>query len=252
MHINEISDNIRSDAQQEDQLLLGDGQLDHVVDGELVRLAGQGDAQAFTAIMRKYNRLMFRSVRGVVHDDAEAQDVVQDAYLRAFGAMSQFRGEASLGTWLVRIAIHSALDAQRKRGRHVRLDDMDDQERQALEDRMAIQSEMAAQPDVLAERSQLAILLQRSVDSLPPIYRSVFVLRAVEEMSVQDTAACLQVSEDVVKTRYLRARSMLRDALGAQLEPHIPGVYAFAGARCEAVVRHVLAQLQAQGRLAAA
>ncbi|TAK90855.1 MAG: RNA polymerase sigma factor [Aquabacterium sp.] len=239
-------------SDKEDNILLPDTQLDHVVDGELVRLAGQGDAQAFTAIMRKYNRLMFRSVRGVVHDDAEAQDAVQDAYLRAFGALPQFRGEASLGTWLVRIAIHAALDAQRKRGRHVRLDDMDEQERQALEDRMAIQADASAQPDALAERSQLSVLLQRSVDSLPPMYRSVFVLRAVEEMSVQDTAACLQVSEEVVKTRYLRARTMLRDALGAQLEPHIPGVYAFAGARCEAVVRHVLAQLTSQGRIAAA
>lgn len=223
--------------------------VDQLVDGELVGLATQGEPLAFTAIMRKYNRLMFRSVRGVVHDDAEAQDVVQEAYLRAFTSLHQFRADAALGTWLVRIAIHAALDMQRKRGRYVRLDDMAEAERVAVDATMADQPDAMNRPDTLAERGQIAILLQRAIDSLPPIYRSVFVLRAVEDMSVQDTAACLQVSEAVVKTRYLRARAMLRDALGAQLEPHIPAVYAFAGTRCEAVVRHVLAHLQRLGQV---
>lgn len=224
-------------------------QVDQLVDSELVRLATQGDPLAFTAIMRKYNRLMFRSVRGVVHDDAEAQDVVQEAYLRVFTSIRQFKADAALGTWLVRIAINAALDGQRKRGRYIRIDDMAEPDRLSLDERMAAQPDAMSQPDALAERGQIGVLLQRAVDSLPPIYRSVFVLRAVEDMSVEDTAACLQVSEAVVKTRYLRARAMLRDALGAQLEPHIPGVYAFAGARCEAVVRHVLGQLKRLGRL---
>ena len=92
-------------------------------------------------------------------------------------------------------------------------------------------------------------LLQRAIDSLPPIYRSVFILRAVQELSVGETASCLQVSDAVVKTRYLRARSMLRDALGAQVEAHANDVYAFAGERCDAVVARVLAELQRQGRL---
>ena len=226
-----------------------DPQVDQLVDGELIRLAGLGDPLAFTAIMRKYNRLMFRSVRGVVQDDNEAQDVVQEAYLRVFTSIPQFRLESALGTWMVRIAINTALDAQRKRGHHIRLDDMAEPERLALDERLAMQSDVASQPDNLAERAQIGILLQRAIDSLPPLYRSVFMLRAVEEMSVEDTAACLEVSQAVVKTRYLRARAMLRDALGAQIEPHIQGTYAFAGARCEAVVRHVLAQLALSGRL---
>ena len=90
-------------------------------------------------------------------------------------------------------------------------------------------------------------LLQRAIDGLPAKYRSVFILRAVQEMSVDETAACLELSDAVVKTRYLRARSMLRDALGAQAEAHAHDVYAFAGARCDAVVAHVLAALQRQG-----
>ena len=104
-------------------------------------------------------------------------------------------------------------------------------------------------PDAQLERDQMRALLQRAIDSLPPIYRSVFILRAVQEMSVDETASCLQVSDAVVKTRYLRARSMLRDALGAQVEAHAPDVYAFAGARCDAVASHVLAELRHQGRI---
>lgn len=106
-------------------------------------------------------------------------------------------------------------------------------------------------PDTQAELGQLRTLLQRAIDSLPPIYRSVFILRAVEEMSVDEAASCLQVSDAVVKIRYLRARSLLRDALGTQVEAQAQNVCAFAGARCDAVVAHVLAELQRQGRIRA-
>ena len=114
---------------------------------------------------------------------------------------------------------------------------------------MAFNAPASESPDTQAERNQTRALLQRAIDSLPAIYRSVFILRAVEEMSVDETASCLQVSDAVVKTRYLRARSLLRDALGAQAEAHAHHVYAFAGARCDAVVAHVLAELQRQGRI---
>ena len=114
---------------------------------------------------------------------------------------------------------------------------------------MAFNAPATAAPDALAERSQMRALLQRAIDSLPPIYRSVFILRAVQELSVDETAFCLQVSDAVVKTRYLRARALLRDALGAQVEAHAHDVYAFAGARCDAVVAQVLMQLQRQGRI---
>ena len=219
-------------------------------DNDLVVRAGRGDAAAFEAIMRRHNRLLFRSARGVVGDDAEAQDVVQETYLRAFSTLASFRGECALGTWLARIAIHVALDVQRRRGRAVRLDDTQDLASEpAMEHMMAFNAPATDAPDTQAERSQMRVLLQRAIDSLPVIYRSVFILRAVEEMSVDETAACLQVSDAVVKTRYLRARSMLRDALGAQVEAHAQDVYAFAGARCDAVVAHVLTALQRQRRI---
>lgn len=219
-------------------------------DGELVARAGRGEAQAFEILMRRYNRLLFRSARGVVGDDAEAQDVVQETYLRAFSSLSSFRGDCALGTWLARIAINVALDVQRKRARTVPIDDAFDVGIEpAMEHTMAFNAPATAAPDTQVETRQMRALLQRAIDSLPPIYRGVFILRAVQEMSVDETASCLQVSEAVVKTRYLRARSMLRDALGAQVEAHAHDVYAFAGARCDAVVAHVLAQLNRQGRI---
>ena len=221
-----------------------------LTDAELVARAGLGDALAFETIMRRHNRLLFRSARGVVGDDAEAQDVVQETYLRAFSTLTSFRGASALGTWLARIAINVALDVQRRSGHAVQLDDTQDLDTEpAMEHMMAFNAPADDAPDTQAERSQMRALLQRAINSLPVIYRSVFILRAVEEMSVDETASCLQVSEAVVKTRYLRARSMLRDALGTQVEAHTQDVYAFAGTRCDAVVAHVLAELQRQGRI---
>jgi RNA polymerase sigma-70 factor (ECF subfamily) len=218
-------------------------------DAELVARAGGGEAAAFETIMRRYNRLLFRSARGVVGDDAEAQDVVQEAYLRAFSSLGSFRGDCELGTWLARIAIHVALDAQRKRSRSVPIDERQDLGAEpATEHMMAFNAPAAAHPEVQVERGQVRALLQQAIDSLPPMYRSVFILRAVQEMSVGEAAACLQVSDDVVKTRYLRARAMLRDALGARVEALAHEVYAFAGDRCDAVVAQVMAELQRQRR----
>jgi RNA polymerase sigma-70 factor (ECF subfamily) len=219
-------------------------------DAELLERAGHGDAAAFELIMRRHNRLLFRSARGVLGDDAEAQDVVQETYLRAFARLETFRGESALATWLARIAINLALDAQRRRGRAVPIDDAAEFADASFEGQtMASDAPSNDTPDAAAERGEVRVLLQRAIDRLPPIYRSVFMLRAVEEMSVEQTAACLQVSDAVVKTRYLRARALLRDALGAQIEPYMTQAFSFAGARCDAVVAGVLESLQRDGRL---
>ena len=220
-------------------------------DGELVARAGRGEALAFELIMRRHNRLLFRSARGVVGDDAEAQDVVQETYLRAYSLLGTFRGECALGTWLARIAINVALDVQRKRGRSVPIDEsLDFGAEPAMEHAMAFNAPATAAPDIQAEAVQMRSLLQRAIDSLPPIYRSVFILRAVQELSVDETAECLGVSAELVRTRHLRARALLRDALGARVEAHAQSVYDFAGARCDAVVAAVLAHLRGNGSLA--
>lgn len=219
-------------------------------DRELITRAGGGDIAAFELIMRRHNRLLFRTARGIVPDDAAAQDVVQDTYLRAFTGHASYRGEAALGTWLSRIAINLALDAQRKTGRQLQLDETQDvAEEPSAEHAMSFSAPQGDAPDALAERAQMRELLRSAIEQLPPIYRSVFILRAVEEMRVDETAFCLGVSEDVVKTRYLRARSLLRDALGARIEAHAADVFEFAGERCDTVVNHVLGVLRQQGRI---
>lgn len=217
-------------------------------DSELVSRAGAGDASAFEAIMRRHNRLLFRTARGIVDDDAEAQDVVQEAYLQAFTALQSFRGDASLGTWLVRIAINVALSAQRKKGRQVQLDERAELANEpSPENEMAFSTSASESPDALADRSEVRELLQDAIAGLPVIYRSVFILRAVEEVSVEETAFCLGVSADTVKTRFLRARVMLRDVLGVQMQSYAQSTFMFAGARCDAVVGNVLSKLHAKG-----
>lgn len=219
-------------------------------DVELALSAASGNATAFETIVRRNNRLLFRTARGVVPDDAEAQDVVQETYLHAFTNLGSYRGDAALGTWLARIAINVAVSSQRKKGRLIQL-----QESSAAAEESPVEHEMPLytpddeSPDAMAERKEVRQLLQTSIEDLPVIYRSVFVLRAVQEMSVQETAFCLSISEDVVKTRFLRARAMLRDSLATRAESCARDTFAFAGAKCDAVLAHVMAELLRRGLL---
>ena len=221
-------------------------------DPDLVAQARAGSAAAFELIMRRHNRLLYRTARGIVNGEAQAQDVVQETYLRAFTRLDSFRNEAALGTWLARIAINVALDTVRREGRHISLNEeaQPGTETPLTEPVMSMNAPHASHAeaaDAAAERGQMRGLLQEAITQLPPLYRSVFVLRAVEEMSVDETALCLNVSADVVKTRYLRARALLRDALGARIEAHSAHVFAFDGAHCDAVVGRVLLALRQQG-----
>jgi RNA polymerase sigma-70 factor (ECF subfamily) len=210
-------------------------------DVQLALSAAAGNAMAFETIVRRHNRLLFRTARGVVADDAEAQDVVQETYLRAFTHLQGYRGDSSLGTWLARIAINVALTSLRRKGRLVQLEESDD----AAEPEHAMHTPTPDSdgPAGMAERHELRDLLQACIEELPVIYRSVFILRAVEEVSVEETASCLGVSPDVVKTRFLRARAMLRERLAARAESGLRETFAFAGARCDAVLAHVMAEL---------
>jgi RNA polymerase sigma factor (sigma-70 family) len=220
-------------------------------DVQLALSAAAGEPAAFETIVRRHNRLLFRTARGVVDDDAEAQDVVQETYLRAFTNLRAYRGDSALGTWLARIAINVALTAQRRKGRLVQFDvrDDDDEAPPQPEYAMPFRTTDDERPDESAHRQELRVLLQASIADLPPIYRSVFILRAVEELSVQETAFCLGVSEDVVKTRFLRARALLRERLAVRVESGLEQTFAFAGARCDAVLAHVMSELAQRGLL---
>lgn len=216
---------------------------------ELLAALRRHDAQAFEQLMRRYNRLLFRAARGIVADDAEAQDVVQDTWLRAFTGLAAFRGEASLATWLTRIAINQALAQQRKLGRLVPWDPdapMEDSD-MAFHPDSHPETGIAASPEQEAVRMQLRRQLSEAVDALPAIYRSVFMLRAVEGLGVEDTALALGVSIDVVKTRFLRARAMLRATLQSDPVLLAPDLHHFDGRRCDDMVGTVLAHLRAAG-----
>lgn len=225
--------------------------VDATTDADLVASARAGTASAFEVIMRRNNRLLFRTARGVVPDDAEAQDVVQETYLRAFTSLDSFRSEAALSTWLARIAINVALTAQRKRRRLVQMEARAEEEdlpgEPSQENVMSFRTADDESPEAMAERGQVRDLLQAAVENLPPIYRCVFILRAVEDMSVEETAYCLGVSGDVVKTRFLRARTMLRESLAEEVKPYLQSTFSFAGPRCDAVVNHVFAALSVRG-----
>ena len=222
--------------------------VDVCTDVALAASVCAGHVMAFELVTQRYSRLLVRAARGVVGDDAEAQDVVQEAYLHAFTQLQSYRGDAARGTWLARIAINIGLNSRRKMSRLVQWQDDDSVPGESvLEDEVRLHASILEAPDAIAERNQVRALLQSSIESLPVIYRAVFILRAVEEMSVEETAFCLSVSASVVKTRLLRARGMLRDTLGRGIEARAPDTFDFAGLRCDSVVNHVMARLGVRG-----
>jgi RNA polymerase sigma-70 factor (ECF subfamily) len=212
-------------------------------DAELAACAAQGDTQAFARIMRRHNQLLFRSARSILHSDADTEDALQDAYLRAWRAIGSFREEAKLSTWLVRIVINEALGRLRRRGAQVipldgHADTGDDDARDTQ-----LADDPDRQPERLAMREDLRRLMERRIDRLPDAYRTVFVLRAVQELSVGETAEALQLPEATVRLRFFRARSLLRESLSRDIDLATGDAFAFDGARCDRIVARVLAAL---------
>jgi RNA polymerase sigma-70 factor (ECF subfamily) len=215
-------------------------------DAALLAALRQGQARGYEQLMRRYNRLLYRAARGIVHDDAEAQDAVQEAWLRAFTGLHGFRGDASLGTWLTRIVINQALLQQRRLGRLV-LWDEEVESRESDMQKDPLGAGATESPEEHVARAQVRRQLEAAIDLLPPMYRSVFILRAVHGLSVEDTAQGLEVSADVVKTRFLRARTQLRSLLGFDPETEAAYLHDFAGHRCSDLVARVLRELRGRG-----
>ena len=213
-----------------------------LVESALVRLAAQGDADAFAAIMRTHNRPLFRVARAILKDDAEAEDALQEAYIRAYRSLSTYRGEAQLSTWLARVVVNEALMRLRKRERRNSIVPL--QPGVDLQDAnvMEIESKME-NPENAARRAEVRRLLEARIDALPDVYRAVFMLRAVEEYSVEETAAILDVPEATVRTRFFRARSLLREGLASEVDMASGEAFGFAGERCDRIVASVLARL---------
>ena len=209
-------------------------------EASLIDRARVGEAMAMEALMRRHNRGLYRTARAILRDDAEAEDVVQETYLRAFAALGTFRGDSSLGTWLTRIAANEALMRRRARLREARVITFDEGN---MAHAMENAPDEARGPEAEALAAEVRTLLERRIDALPDLYREVFVLRAVEEMSVEETAAALGVPEATVRTRFFRARAMLRGALERQLDAGVAATFSFDGVRCDRIVAAVLARL---------
>lgn len=200
------------------------------------------DARAFEEIMRKHNRMLFRTARAILRDDAEAEDALQEAYVQAYNSMHTFRADSKLSTWLARIVANEALMRLRKEKRRAEIVPIQPtatvQEIEQISD-----SDMDKAPDAAAERRQMRRLLEQQIDELPDTYRTVFMLRAVEELSVEETAAVLDLPAATVRTRFFRARSMLREMLAQKIDVACEDAFSFAGARCDRIVANVLARI---------
>lgn len=219
---------------------------DHCTEAELVARAAKGDGASFEAIMRRHNQLLFRTARGIVHSDAEAEDVVQEAWMRAWRALGTFRSESRLSTWLVRIALNEALGRLRRKSAPVIPLDAAMQSRDSHV-MAALTDEPGRGPEQSAQRMQMRKLIEEKIDLLPDAFRAVFMLRAVEEMSVEEVALALDLPEATVRTRFFRARSLLRESLAQDVDSALGDAFGFDGERCDKIVTAVLARGRMEG-----
>lgn len=211
---------------------------DGMADAEIARRVAAGDQDAFRLLMRRHNQTLYRAARAILRDDAEAEEAVQEAYLRAYGAMGGFRDEAKLSTWLVRIVVNEALGRARKRRRGAEVIPLGGETGEEL-----MAQDAPEQPERGAMRAETRRLLERRIDALPEAFRAVFVLRALEEMSVEETAAALDIPAATVRTRFFRARGLLREALAREIDSAFDEAFSFAGERCDRIVAGVFARL---------
>jgi len=203
----------------------------------LVRRAMAREGDAFRSIMKTHNQRLYRIARGVVRNDAEAEDIVQEAYMRAFANLAAFRGDAALSTWLSRIVINEALGRLRKGKRMVAMPE--NPEAQII--RFPLNP--SDDPERTMAQRQILALVERATDSLPDVYRTVFVARVIEGLSIEETADLLGVKPETVKTRLHRARALVRKALDDEIGPVLLDAFPFAGRRCDRLTSAVMRRL---------
>lgn len=215
--------------------------LTDLPDHALIELVLQNEERAFEALMRRYNRRLFRVARSVLRDESAAEDAVQEAYIRAFTHLDRYLPTGSFGAWLTRIALNEALMLRRRtRTDLVSLDDVDES---AL-----VARGVALEPSPAIDHLDSAharLLLEQAIDALPDTFRTVFVLRVVEQLSISETAACLDLNSATVKTRLHRAHRRLRADLSRRLSREQLNVFEFDGARCDRIVAAVCTHLRA-------
>jgi RNA polymerase sigma-70 factor (ECF subfamily) len=200
-------------------------------DEEVIARVLAGETAIFEVLMRRYNQRLFRAARAVVRDDAEAEDVLQEAYVNAYTHLASFEGRAKISTWLTRIVIHEASARLRKQRRFTSDEGIEEREHQSDD------------PEDQAGSRELALQVEAAIDRLPEAFRTVLMLRAVEGLSGVETAACLGVPEQTVKTRLFRAREMVHKDLAQRAESTLVSVHRFLAERCDRVVAAVLSRI---------
>lgn len=210
-------------------------------DQALVRRVVSGDRSAFELVMRRHNRRLYRLARATLKDDAEAEDALQEAYLHAYRSMAQFRGDATLSTWLARVLLNECFGRLRRDVRRQNIIPIAGSHSEIDVDTMPDND--TESPDKALIRAEMRELLERKLDELPAAFRTVFVLRSVEEMSVEEAARCLDISEATVRSRHFRARSLLRESLSQEIDLAERDVFEFGGANCDRIVAAVLSRL---------
>jgi RNA polymerase sigma-70 factor (ECF subfamily) len=204
-----------------------------ISDEEIVRRVLDGDTAVFELIVRRYNQRLFRATRAILRNDGDAEDVMQEAYVRAFVNLNQFAGEAKFSTWLTKIAVHEALGRIRRAKRQEVLPEGLDS---------------GDSPERNAYGGELRAAIESAVDALPPLYRTVFVLREFEDMSVAETADCLGITQENVKTRFHRARALLRSRLEREIGVAASQAFSFLGPRCDRLTDSVMERIRATDR----
>src|SRR5215510_9007550 len=213
--------------------------INALTDNEIVDRVRQGDTALFEILMRRHNQRVYRAARAIVKDEAEAEDVMQQAYTNAFVHLTQFESRARFSTWLTRITIYEALARRRKQRPEEPLSMGEDEGH----DGAAPVSSSEASPERQAYAGELGRLIEDAVDALPESYRAVFMLREVEGLSTLETAEGLGLGEEAVKTRLHRARAMIRRGITARIGAVAPGAFQFEAPRCDRVVAAVLARI---------
>jgi RNA polymerase sigma factor (sigma-70 family) len=223
-----------------EQLAMAEGSA-AAQDRSMAMSIAAGDPSAFERMMRQYNRRLYRLARATLRDRTEAEDALQDAYICAYRSMGNFRGDASLGTWLSRLVLTECFARLRRTVRREKVVPMVSASRHVESTHMIVDN--SDSPDTALARGQIRELLERNVDELPESYRTVFVMRSVEELTVGETAEILGIPEETVRSRHFRARNLLRESLARELDAAEPDLFEFGGDHCDRVVANVLARL---------
>ncbi len=197
-------------------------------------------------LVRRYDQLLYRTARAILKDDSEAEDAVQEAFLLAYRGIAKFRQDAKLSTWLVRIVANAAMARLRKNTRRHRIIQLGDN---VLQEQRSLHTDAPEGPDEALSRADTRRLIETEIDALPDLYRAVFVLRGVQELSVEETSEALGIAKATVRSRFSRARSLLRQSLSKELEVALGDVFPFAGVRCDRMVDLVMTQLELAGAL---